>query len=139
MYIIPNKLLLTIKKILTDDPLDIYFEDTESFSTSIVELVTARDSEFGKLVGSANMLIASSLLNYELQEQGFQQEHYTEVFEQSWKNLIDSLKTEGFLRETPEAVRETIYLAVNNEVPELGLKKHSCLNKGEKQDECNVE
>jgi hypothetical protein len=135
---ISEKLLSHIKTILSDEPLDIYFEYSESYSTSIVELVNSRTSEFQKTVGSANMLIASSILNYELTELGLQEEDYSDVFAENWHKVIETLKEQGFLRDTPETVREGIYLAVDNATPIEGCK-NSCLNKGENNDECTIE
>lgn len=139
MYSVPDRLVQVIKKIIYDDPLDVYYEDSESFSTCAIELSKPRDSEYGRMVGSANMLIAASILDFELLETKTQTEHYSDEFALIWKNLLESFKEEGFLKDTPEAVRENIYLAVNNEVPELGLKQHSCLKKGEKTNECDNE
>lgn len=138
-YKIPEKLVIQIKKILRDEPLDIYFSSTDSYSTSITELVESRESESGKMVGSANMIIASALLNFELMESEIQEEDYSDTFSGIWAELLESLKIEGFLKDTPEAAREGIYLAVDNETPYKGLKQHSCLNKGEITNECNFE
>lgn len=135
---ISEKLINHIKKILKEDPLDIYFNSTESYSSSIVELCEPRDSHFEREVGSANMLIASSVLNYELNELELQEEDFSDTFTDSWKFIMESLKEQGFLRDTPETAREGIYLAVDNTAPLEGCK-HSCLNKGENINECTIE
>ena len=136
---IPDRLVQVIKKIICDDPLDVYYEDSESYSTCAIELVKPRESDYGKLVGSANMLIAASILDFELTNAQTQTEQYSDEFVNIWKGLLDTFKEEGFLKDTPEAVREKIYLAVDNEVPDLGLKQHSCLTEGEHINECNNE
>lgn len=122
-FIPSNKLLEKIKSLLLDEPLDIYFEDSNTFTTSIIELANPRSSDYGRTVGSANMLIATSILNYEMLIEGAQQEDYSDNFTTVWSNIIESLKKENFLRDTPETARENIYLAVNNETPKMGLNK----------------
>ena len=135
---ISDKLVNHIKKILSDEPLDIYFDSTESYSSSIVELCSPRDSDFGRAVGSANMLIASSVLNYELNELNLQTDDFSDTFTDYWKFIMESLKEQDFLRDTPETVREGIHLAVDNTMPLEGCE-YSCLNKGENINECTIE
>lgn len=133
-YIVPEKLKNHIKKILKDDPLDIYFYSSDSYSTSITELSESRDSEYGKIVGSANLIIASALINNELTEEGLQTEDYSDTFMEIWKSFLEDLKQERFLKDSPETARENIYLAVNNEAPIEGLN-NSCLKEGENSNE----
>ena len=102
-----------IKEILEGTPLDIVNEyEVYVLETGLWELVELREkgpAEGSRRIGSANMLYANStILEYfNLHDQGLTSDDKAEVSLQIFKSIIELLEKERFIRQVPEAIRET--------------------------------
>ena len=108
-----NKVKKDIKEILEGTPLDIVneYEDyiLETDFWELVELRKEGAAKGSRKIGSANMLYANStILEYfNLHGQGLATEDKSEVSLQIFKSIIELLEQERFIRQIPEAIRET--------------------------------
>lgn len=113
-FVISEKLESKLKEIILTDPYDIYHPDLiESFSHSTLELCSARDNEFERAIGSANLYIACEILDFEVQK-FYKVERGSTYFYEAWSKFINHLKTSKFLKDTPETTRQGFKLVVDN-------------------------
>ena len=144
-----NTLLLEhIKKLLLSDPLDIYSDEDDTVSQSSYELVSTRtltttttivDSDYyeeldlddntdlSRGIGSAIFFIAAAIVCDEVTHgkslSGISEEDLL-VFQEAWRNIINILLGERFMRETQETAHSKIKLVVNNsELPNIGAQQ----------------
>lgn len=96
------------KEYLLEKPLDVYRDDSD-LKVSNVELVEERviDDEPTREIGSANLFIASAFLSTinGIELPAVSQEELRRS-QKLWSDMMDELKTEGFLRDTPSSLRE---------------------------------
>lgn len=122
MMEVPEKLIDRIKLILESEPFDIYSEDTETISEGNIQLVNSRyeeDSleEEDRYIGSANIFIAASLLVYAmLNEREIRElsEEEIELSSKYWELVVSKLKSDRFIRDDRELVRDQIRLVIDN-------------------------
>ena len=101
-----------LKEILLSDPMDIYNEDLD-IKESNIELVEEREvsGELSREIGSANLYLATAFLytanNIDIPAKDREQ---VEIMKTVWRDAINLLKQEGFVREKPSSVRESFKL-----------------------------
>jgi len=116
------QLIDKIKDILISTPLDIYSESSDTINEANFELVSSRFSEDklsqeDRYIGSANMFIAASLVCYDyfdfttIDELS---EEQLDEFYLVWKDVIDELKKERFIREIGPLSKSSIKVVVDN-------------------------
>ena len=114
-FVVSEKLEKKLKEIILTDPYDIYHPDSfsENFSTSSLELCSARDNEFEKAIGSANLYIACEILDFEVRK-FYKAERGSVHFYEAWSSFIGYLKESNFVKDTPETTRQKFKLVVDN-------------------------
>lgn len=117
-----NELINRIKDILVSSPLDIYSDESETVNEANFELVTSRFtedslSEEDRYIGSANMFIAASLVCYDYFDfttiDDLTEEQLNEFY-LIWKDVVDVLKKERFIREIGLLSKSNIKVVVDN-------------------------
>lgn len=117
-----NELINRIKDILVSTPLDIYSESSDTVNEANFELVTSRFtedslSEEDRYIGSANMFIAASLVCYDYFDfttiDDLTEEQLDEFYV-IWKDVVDVLKKERFIREIGLLSKSNIKVVVDN-------------------------
>lgn len=136
---IDSLLLNHVKELLLSAPLDIYSEYEETVSQSSYELVEPRnievsveeleDNEYdeeSRVIGSANLFIAASIVCDEVTHGKLLSELNDEdlnIFQEHWRSLINQLLGERFMRETQEIAHSKIKLVIDNkELPDIGVQ-----------------
>jgi hypothetical protein len=144
---IESLLLEHIKKLLLSDPLDIYSDEEETVSQSSYELVESREltttvivdaesfeydlqqseeADFSRVIGSANLFIAASIVCDEVthgKALSKLNEEELLLFQETWREVINLLLGERFMRETQQTAHSKIKLVVNNrELPNVGVQ-----------------
>jgi hypothetical protein len=122
MINIPDKLLEKIKEILVSEPFDIFNEENETITEGNLELVDSRyDTDSLELedryIGSANIFIAASLLTFAMLNEKSIRDLSDEELELSskyWEFVVDKLKSDRFIRDDSELVKEKIKLVIDN-------------------------
>ena len=117
-----EQLIEKIKEIILSTPLDIYSEEDDTISEANFELVASRftedsRSEEDRYVGSANMFIAASLLCYDYFNftviNDLTEEELDEFYS-VWKDVVEVLKKERFIREIGLLSKNNIKVVVDN-------------------------
>ena len=115
-------LLETLRDIIESDPLDIYSSEEDSITECVFELVESRyeednNEEEDRYIGSANILIASSLLIYVLsgmKDLDKISEIEEELYYKQWEEILLALQNEKFIRPTKLTTKESIKVVVDN-------------------------
>ncbi len=111
-----------IKEILASTPLDIYSEESDTINEANFELVASRFtedslSEEDRYIGSANMFIAASLVCYDYFDfariDDLSEEDLNEFY-MVWKDVVEVLKKERFIREIGLLSKNNIKVVVDN-------------------------
>lgn len=117
-----NKLIQKIKDILESTPLDIYSESSDTVNEANFELVNSRFekdklSDEDRYIGSANMFIAASLVCYDYFDfttiDDLTEEQLDEFY-LVWKDVIEVLKKDRFIREIGLLSKNNIKVVVDN-------------------------
>jgi hypothetical protein len=117
-----EQLIEKIKEILTSTPLDIYSEESDTVNEANFELVASRFtkdslSEEDRYVGSANMFIAASLVCYDYFDfatiDDLSEEELNEFY-LVWKDVVEVLKKDRFIREIGLLSKNNIKVVVDN-------------------------
>lgn len=117
-----TQLMNKIKDILVSTPLDIYSESSDTINEANFELVSSRFSEDklseeDRYIGSANMFIAASLVCYDYFDfttiDDLTEEQLDEFY-LVWKDVIEELKKERFIREIGLLSKNNIKVVVDN-------------------------
>ena len=117
-----NKLIQKIKDILESTPLDIYSESSDTVNEANFELVNSRFetdklTEEDRYIGSANMFIAASLVCYDYFDFTTIDELTEEQLDEFylvWKDVIEVLKKDRFIREIGLLSKNNIKVVVDN-------------------------
>lgn len=117
-----NKLIQKIKDILESTPLDIYSESSDTVNEANFELVNSRFekdklTEEDRYIGSANMFIAASLVCYDYFDFTTIDELTEEQLDEFylvWKDVIEELKKDRFIREIGLLSKGNIKVVVDN-------------------------
>ena len=117
-----NKLIQKIKDILESTPLDIYSESSDTVNEANFELVNSRFetdklTEEDRYIGSANMFIAASLVCYDYFDFTTIDELTDEQLDEFylvWKDVIEELKKDRFIREIGLLSKNNIKVVVDN-------------------------
>jgi len=117
-----NKLIQKIKDILESTPLDIYSESSDTVNEANFELVNSRFendklTEEDRYIGSANMFIAASLVCYDYFDFTTIDELTEEQLDEFylvWKDVIEELKKDRFIREIGLLSKNNIKVVVDN-------------------------
>jgi len=130
---ISDKLKEYIKDILISKPLDIYSEEDDTVSHSAFELLESREdisylssdddyfdeegNDLTKVIGSANLFVAATLVCKETTDKTYSSDLTDEeqiIFDKEWKNFLQSLTDERFMREIRLVAQSKIKLIVDN-------------------------
>ena len=117
-----NKLIQKIKDILESTPLDIYSASSDTINEANFELVNYRFekdklTEEDRYIGSANMFIAASLVCYDYFDFTTIDELTEEQLDEFylvWKDVIEELKKDRFIREIGLLSKNNIKVVVDN-------------------------
>lgn len=117
-----NKLIQKIKDILESTPLDIYSDSSDTVNEANFELVNSRFendklTEEDRYIGSANMFIAASLVCYDYFDFTTIDELTEEQLDEFylvWKDVIEELKKDRFIREIGLLSKNNIKVVVDN-------------------------
>ena len=117
-----NKLIQKIKDILESTPLDIYSESSDTVNEANFELVNSRFetdklTEEDRYIGSANMFRAASLVCYDYFDFTTIDELTEEQLDEFylvWKDVIEELKKDRFIREIGLLSKNNIKVVVDN-------------------------
>ena len=117
-----NKLIQKIKDILESTPLDIYSDSSDTVNEANFELVNSRFendklTEEDRYIGSANMFIAASLVCYDYFDFTTIDELTEEQLDEFylvWKDVIEELKKDRFIREIGLLSKKNIKVVVDN-------------------------
>lgn len=117
-----NILIDKIKDILESTPLDIYSEESDTVNEANFELVESRYSvdkllDEDRYIGSANMFIAASLVCYDYFDftviNDLTEEQLDEFYA-IWKDVINELKEQRFIRDIGLLSKNNIKVVVDN-------------------------